>query len=66
MLLQQLLDNSHVVRYGMLLNLSQGDLCTIQPSQELLQQLVATTKVSQAIGQTLTALSTQTHQLCRE
>lgn len=66
MLFQQLLDDGHVLRDGLPLDLSQGDLRTIQPRQELLQQLVAAAKVSQAVGQTLTALSAKTHQLCAE
>ena len=66
MLFQQLLDDGHVLRDGLPFDLSQGDLRTIQPCQELLQQLVAAAKVSQAVGQTLTALSAKTRQLCAE
>ena len=63
MLFQQFLDNGHVLGNGLPFNVSQGHLRIVQPGQELLQKHVAAAKVSQAVGQTLVALSAQSHQL---
>jgi hypothetical protein len=57
MLFEQFLNDGNVLRDGLTLKVRQGHLRTVQPRQQLLQELVATAIIRQAVGKALVPLS---------